>query len=1324
MVAVIQSHYLLICFVLLIVTSQGISKSVQEILDDDIRQFHKNTQPKDSGFEEFAVTQLIEKGFGDGEIPFVSASVHRRKRSLEKSKQKLSVEFKAFNETFTIDVQHQKSVIHPNAKVILTNGEKENEWFGPHPDCFLTGNVTSHTTGTVSLSYCHDMEGSMWAMDHEYHIMTLPRHLHKRDTSSGITHSVLVSRRHIGNIPSYSLNLQKDSIEIKEESSYRTKRNTYVIPSTSFTMELAVYTDADFTSLFTYSDVSRRINAIATKYNGVQAEWGRVADLGYTVTIDIKYINMFEVDPIWYNVSTTLGANLQQICQGAATSEHDPYDIVFLHTGVSGANLGGLAYQNKICSNNHKCGVSASRSLLTYIATAHEIGHNIGMYHDDAKGCVSPNVGVMGGHGIGWSTCSRDDMQTFLESGNGQCLWETNIPLANVSAEIQSISLTGELIGQTLLQDEVCEILYGSGFRFREYPNFDNCGLFSCVDMNRGTTFGQMYKEGSGIAGNYCGEGMVCFKASCVTLAVAELTGATVTAGGWSDWGSWTTCSRTCGTGMLHRRRICNNPRPKNHATCSGDEYEAELCNTTPCSGDSSDEGTLKSARATETCERLLQYGIISSTNYLAVGTVFSSIRMGKCEVKCDTQPGYTAPAYTRYGLMPDGSPCNEALHQWDEDDWPRRPGYEDYCLEGYCQVFGCDNKLNGQQYDQCGVCGGDNSTCLFYNSVFADAVASGVRVTIVQLPAGSFNIQFWFTYSQMGDNYVELWNKYNRAVIASRVVYSWVFDTGSSPIYHAGVFWSFYFNTQYLIGRGILTDTVTIKYNAHGSNPNLGVNYAYSTPLNVGSCTGTCQNGGTWDSSVCACICPSNYYSLDCSTSCQTECRNGGTVIEDTCGCQCNNQSFGDVCETCKVPYTGQSCQSCVGATCQNCGVFDSATCRCQCLDGYGGTSCEKTCEDSRATCADDAAAGKCVTDNINMEADCPLSCGLCVAKVPPDTCSTTTQAVTTTTPQPSTTTCAADEFKCTNSVCVSLNVTCDDVDDCGDNSDELGTCMSSTGTRCEKNEYMVMVYGVLLIMTIINDNWLYHTSVAFLFISLCYNRFHLVWKLFFLFHLDDLAQPSTTSTVTPSLSTVTPTTTTTSDSTRGITTTRSIVTTSPSTTVVSSISTVSKNQSVTPTSNTPSSTIASTTNTFSTPTTKTSITPSANTTIASSTTPTPTEDPDIGAKPLTTEEIYIIVGTIAGFVVLVLGASGYALYINRSDPTLRREKGLSGTARPYVIQEKLAKEGYHEYVRSVSIESHGGRDYFSNGRQLQSGYNVYPKDDILKNYDYIYSG
>ncbi|MCI4378616.1 hypothetical protein PGIGA_G00218010, partial [Pangasianodon gigas] len=46
----------------------------------------------------------------------------------------------------------------------------------------------------------------------------------------------------------------------------------------------------------------------------------------------------------------------------------------------------------------------------------------------------------------------------------------------------------------------------------------------------------------------------------------------------------------------------------------------------------------------------------------------------------------------------------------------------------------------------------------------------------------------------------------------------------------------------------------------------------------------------------------------------------------------------------------------------------------------------------------------------------------------------------------------CTSDEFKCGNSQCIPLQYVCDDYDDCGDQTDELG-CNSGSGRSCSEN-------------------------------------------------------------------------------------------------------------------------------------------------------------------------------------------------------------------------------------------------------------------------------
>lgn len=46
----------------------------------------------------------------------------------------------------------------------------------------------------------------------------------------------------------------------------------------------------------------------------------------------------------------------------------------------------------------------------------------------------------------------------------------------------------------------------------------------------------------------------------------------------WSEWTSWTTCSRSCNGGIQYQSRTCQGG-----STCIGSNYEQQLCNSQSC---------------------------------------------------------------------------------------------------------------------------------------------------------------------------------------------------------------------------------------------------------------------------------------------------------------------------------------------------------------------------------------------------------------------------------------------------------------------------------------------------------------------------------------------------------------------------------------------------------------------------------------------------------------------------------------------------------------------------------------------------------------------
>ncbi|XP_052783844.1 A disintegrin and metalloproteinase with thrombospondin motifs 1-like isoform X1 [Mya arenaria] len=887
-----------------------------------------------------------------------------------------------------IDLQNQKLVYELKARKLPINAEtrvtygdisKSKRQQNPtiNNDCVVTGTLTNDYRDDMVLSFCKNMTGLFhYDTDTFYIEEAFP-------TESKDTVQVLVSTSARSKPSGETFGPYSDS-EVLD----RRKRET--IPQ--ITIETVVILDEDFVASArsrgqtTDQDL---IDFMTMRWTAVQAEWGRADLFGYDIQIEVKEVVIWEANPSWYNPSTILLNTLSSICNGAnSRGLYTDYDHIHLFTGTPGTDVAGKAFTGKVCDPQYKCAVSTDTRVTEFTIAAHELGHNMGMNHDVDNGCPAPNDGIMGSKVFGWSACSISETRALLNQSSSSCLNVTNV------SSQTAINLVEAWPGMIYTDDEICEFKYGQGYRYRKFPfsSFTECTIHSCVNMNTSSPlYGIMYNEAVPTDGRYCGPQQVC--SSQVVNAAYECifwneTGLDLdlfteveNPGNWSNYDEMTSCSRTCGTGVQYQQRKCNNQTSRNTIWCDGNEYQAQLCNTDPCPDDPGDEVELRKKRAGERCSHMRTANLydeinLVSTDFLDTGDRFNSYEWGQCEVKCDTVEGKTVGGFQRFGLMPDGTPCDipETATFIELNNLPRGSGRTGRCVQGFCQLFGCDNRTSDVVLDGCGVCNGTNSTCQIEEGIYTVNVTKGKQREIITLPAGTYNIMFYFAYSNMKQHFFEL-----RTLDGTDII-SGTSDTRANPKNYAGTYWYSFFNSAYLYAEGPTDTPVVIKLHNRGSFSNVGVQYAYSSPNNMSSCTGTCENGGMWNDTLCGCECASGFYGKSCNTTCNKYCNNGQNLATDACQCDCQGNTYGTVCN-CRYPYTGRDCQDCKVTSCQNGGTFNTTGCRCTCPVGFGGLDCSNTCADNSEDCATDAAAGKCESNNENMEQNCYLSCGFCEA-------------------------------------------------------------------------------------------------------------------------------------------------------------------------------------------------------------------------------------------------------------------------------------------------------------------------------------------------------
>ncbi|KAI1230494.1 hypothetical protein IHE44_0009954 [Lamprotornis superbus] len=338
-------------------------------------------------------------------------------------------------------------------------------------------------------------------------------------------------------------------------------------------------------------------------------------------------------------------------------------------------------------------GINEDIGLATAFTIAHEIGHTFGMNHDGVgNSCGSrgqETAKLMAAHitmktnPFVWSTCSRDYITSFLDSGMGLCL--------NNAPPKQDFIYPTVAPGQAYDADEQCRFQYGVKSRQCKYGEV--CSELWCLSKsNRCITNSIPAAEGTICQTNTIDKGW-CYKRECVPFGTRP----EGVDGAWGSWSSWGECSRTCGGGVSSSVRHCDSPR-----------YD--------CPPGSQDF-------------RELQCAEFDNVPFRGKYYTWKTYRGGgvkACSLNCLAE-GFNF--YTeRAAAVVDGTPC--------------RQDSNDICVNGECKHVGCDRVLGSDsKEDKCRVCGGDGSSCETIEGVFNQSLPEGGYEEVIQIPKGSVHI-------------------------------------------------------------------------------------------------------------------------------------------------------------------------------------------------------------------------------------------------------------------------------------------------------------------------------------------------------------------------------------------------------------------------------------------------------------------------------------------------------------------------------------------------------------------------------------------------------
>ncbi|CAK9300981.1 unnamed protein product [Gordionus sp. m RMFG-2023] len=412
-----------------------------------------------------------------------------------------------------------------------------------HNKHFL-GKILGIDDSYVTMSLIKDqINACMWYMGKVFTVKSLPRRFRRDINFDTEEHStvnyVVVQEEKDVNRQKYQDKIPRKLDNLKTRRSKRKTKNEYAASKGDNyrKIEMAIFMDhVAISNQLIDGNYDLALNYILTTFNQISLLYVHPS-LGILIELEIVKIVFVGESERNLKIDNFTDVYLERFCKYQAQFSERDWDEALLLTGLDivdkdgKSGVVGVGYVDAMCNALESCALIEvlRHGYHIHKYVAHEIGHNLGLNHDevlsgDKGNCTDRNYimrAITQYTYDFWSICSRKSLVPRIDSYSCLMRDDSSMPYKYTSFKMNNMrnkdlwNIKKTLPGQFLTLDEQCSYSFGS----RNYAaKMINCQDMQCVvDMGRENhvLYTILTHLGPPLEGTWCAKDKWCIDGKC-----------------------------------------------------------------------------------------------------------------------------------------------------------------------------------------------------------------------------------------------------------------------------------------------------------------------------------------------------------------------------------------------------------------------------------------------------------------------------------------------------------------------------------------------------------------------------------------------------------------------------------------------------------------------------------------------------------------------------------------------------------------------------------------------------------------------------------------